>query len=226
MMETINDEDSANPSVPNLVELMENIQSRAGYDSSSTDQEVAITEYTTDEEVSEEYVSDECHSEEYISEDEFSEEEIISRAPNAEGKRVASPSPLGHQPLDKRPRQSTAEEEFDIDKVVEAIEQNPLWTMDHKAALLEKYENSLRLLVDKVVVMQLEAREEAKKNEEFKGQMKKYREEEKKRQEEMKEYWEEDKKHREEEKKHWAEMRKFMVAISKAFGVAAQGENE
>ncbi|KAL7959383.1 hypothetical protein V8C34DRAFT_304023 [Trichoderma compactum] len=134
--------------------------------------------------------------------------------------------PPGDQPLDKRLRQSTAEEEFDIAKVVEAIEQNPLWKMSHKAALWDKYENSLGDWVEKVVTVKVEACEEGKKNKEFRDEMRKHWEEEEKHWEEMKEHREEDKEHREEEEKHREEMRKLMVAISKAFGVTAQDENK
>lgn len=180
-------------------------------ESSYSDNKESITVNTTEEEASDH---------------ESSEVEAAPRPSNAEGKRAASPMPPGDQPLDKRPRQSTAEEDFDIDKVVEAIENSPLWKMTHKATLWQNYENGLRLLFEKMVFMEIEAREEAKKNKEFRAEMRKHLEEEKKRWEEMKEYWEEDKKHREEEKKHREEMRKFMVAISKAFGVTAQAQSK
>ncbi|KAL6827663.1 hypothetical protein V8C40DRAFT_286657 [Trichoderma camerunense] len=178
---------------------------------SYSDQESSIAEDTAEEEASEE---------------DSSEGEAAPRPSNAEGKRVASPMPPGDQPLDKRLRQSTTEEVFDIAKVVEAIEKNPVWKMRHKAAQWEKYENSLGDLLEKVAAMEAEACKERKKNNEFREEMRKYWEEEKKRWEEMKEHLEEDKKYREEEKKYREEMRKFMVAISKAFGVTAQDENK
>ncbi|QYS95768.1 hypothetical protein H0G86_003042 [Trichoderma simmonsii] len=210
-METINDEDLSDLSFLDPAAYMEELQFYGDDDSSYIDEDEVITEYATEEEGSEE---------------DFSEEEVVPIPPKAEGKRVASPMPPGDQPLDKRPRQSTAEEEFDITKVVEAIEQNPLGKMSHKAALWEKYDKSLRIQFERMVLMEIEAREDVKNNKKFREEMKKYWEEEKKHWGEMKEHWEEDKKHREEEKKHREEMRKFMVAISKAFGVTAQAENK
>ncbi|KAL6818023.1 hypothetical protein J3E69DRAFT_374843 [Trichoderma sp. SZMC 28015] len=210
-METINDEHLANLMFLDPLEHMEDLPFEGGDDSSYIDEDESITEYTTEEEDSEE---------------DFSEEEIAPIPPKAEGKRVASPITPGDQPLNKRPRQSTTEEVFDIAKVVEAIEKNPVWKMRHKAAQWDKYENSLGDLLEKVATMEAEACEEGKKNNEFREEMRKYWEEEKKRWGEMKEHWEEDKKYREEEKKHREEMRKFMVAISKAFGVTAQDENK
>ncbi|KAL6696636.1 hypothetical protein J3F84DRAFT_370744 [Trichoderma pleuroticola] len=107
-------------------------------ESSHSDKEESITEEATEEEASDEDVSD---------------EEIVPRLLNAEGKRVASPTPPGDQPLDKRPRQSTAEEEFDIAKLVEAIENPSLWKMSQNAALWEECESHLEVLVEKVVTM-------------------------------------------------------------------------
>ncbi|KAJ4861690.1 hypothetical protein T069G_02644 [Trichoderma breve] len=205
-METTNDEDLANLMFLDPLEHMEDIPFEGGDDSSYIDEDESITEYTTEEEDPEE---------------DFSEEEIIPIPPKAEGKRVASPMLPGDQPLNKRPRQSTAEEDFDIARVVGAIEQNAM-KMSHKAILWEEYENSLRILIEKVYNMKFEAREEEdKKNKKFRKETRKNWEEEKKRWNEMREHWEKDKKHREEEKKHREEMRKFMVAISKAFGVTA-----
>ncbi|KAK4073638.1 hypothetical protein Trihar35433_3112 [Trichoderma harzianum] len=209
-METINDEDLSDLSFLDPAAYMEELQFYGDDDSSYIDEDEVITEYATEEEGSEE---------------DFSEEEVVPIPPKAEGKRVASPMPPGDQPLDKRPRQSTAEEDFDIAKVVEAIEKNPLWKMSHKAAPCEKHENSLRLLFNKMILMEFEALEEVKNNKNFREEMKKYWEEEKKHWGEMKEHWKEDKKHREEEKKHREEMREFMVAISNAFGVTVQAEN-
>ncbi|KAL7788869.1 hypothetical protein V8C43DRAFT_307144 [Trichoderma afarasin] len=210
-METINDEDLSDLSLLDPAAYMEELQFYGDDDSSYIDEDEVITEYATEEEGSEE---------------DFSEEEVVPIPPKAEGKRVASPMPPGDQPLDKRPRQSTAEEDFDIAKVVEAIGKTLLWKISHKAAPWEKHENSLRLLFNKVNFLEFEALEEVNNNKKFREEMKKYWEEEKKHWGEMKEHWEEDKKHREEEKKHREEMRKFMVAISKAFGVIAQAENK
>ncbi|KAK0765157.1 hypothetical protein N5P37_002635 [Trichoderma harzianum] len=209
--EAINNEDLANLLFPDPVPLLEDLQSEGSYESLYIDEEEAITEDTAEEEASKE---------------DSSEEEVVPRPRNAKGKRAASSKPPGDQPLDKRPRQSTTEEEFDIATVVDAIENNPLWKMSHKATLWEKYESGLRLLFERVVLMEIEAREEGKKNEEFREEMRMHPEEEKKHWKEMKEHWEEEKKYRKEEKTHREEMRKFMVAISKAFGVTAQAEKE
>ncbi|KAL6806673.1 hypothetical protein GGI42DRAFT_321803 [Trichoderma sp. SZMC 28013] len=227
-MEAINDEAYEDMFGPDPVELMKELQSEGGDESSHIDEEDTITEDTAEEE---------------SFKGNFSEEEPVPSLPNANGKRVASSMPPGDQPLDKRPRQSTAEEEFDIAKVVEAIEKSPPWKSSHKATLW----NNLILLVEKVVFMEVKDREEGKKNKEFREEMRKYREEEKKHREEMKGYWEEDKNHREEEKKYWEEEKKYseeekkyseeekkfweeigklMVAISKAFGVASQAKNQ
>lgn len=80
-------------------------------ESSYSDKEESLTEDTAEGEASKE---------------DSSEDEVVPRPRNAKGKRATSSKPPGDQPLDKRSRQSTTEEEFDIAKVVEVIEKTPL----------------------------------------------------------------------------------------------------
>ncbi|KAL6803885.1 hypothetical protein J3E68DRAFT_391791 [Trichoderma sp. SZMC 28012] len=137
------------------------------------------------------------------SERDVSEKEAVPRSLNAEGERAASSTLPGDQPLDERPQQSTAEEEFDIDKVVKTSEENPLEKMNQQVALLKKRQSRIGVLAEKVIAMAAGACEEGKNNREFWEEMAKDWEEEAKHWEEMKEYWEEQKKYWEEEaKKH------------------------